>query len=136
LDGWSHQIVEVAEGFVGASPAQAGNLLRQLHGALVQAPADVSQAMGEPCRQTLIDALIDAEAFVELAYLIAGRTGMLVSRFPDGSAQATVVSPTLFGEMDHENASVPLAIGGALVAGLVSWSRDHRAQPHQRSALN
>jgi hypothetical protein len=135
LDGWSTQIVEVAEGYVGARAADGAALLRQLHAALRDAPEHVTRAIGQPCRQSVVESLIDAEALVELAYLIAGRTGLLVSRFPDGSAQATVVAPELFGESDHENASVPLAIGGALIAGLVSWSAAARQQS-KRTALN
>lgn len=136
MDDWAYRVVEIAEGFASANAGDATRLLRLLHGALRSSPPAVVEALGKPCESGEVENLIIAGSLIELAYLLVGRAGLLVSRFPAGEAQATVVAPALFQEQDHRNLSVPLAIGGALVAGLVAWSAASRTQGDAREAFN
>jgi hypothetical protein len=126
VDGWNYQIVEIAEAFAHAQPGEDGACLLALHGALDIAPRAVAAVLGPMCEPVRAQNLADAYHH-ELAFTLVERVGMMLSRGPGGQAQATVVAPGLFGETTSAAASVPLAIGGALVAGLLQWAAASRA---------
>ena len=136
LDGWEYEIVAAAEGFVDAGPGDCADALRALHATVCTAPGAVTAVLGRPCDRETADNWIRQDALHELAFDLAGRAGMIVSRTPAGDASATLFASGLFEEVTCTSESVPLAVGAALAAGLVSWSSVVREAPQASRATH
>ena len=136
LDGWEYEIVAAAEGFVDAGPGDGAGALRALYETVSSAPGAVTAVLGRPCDRETADNWIRNDALHELAFALAGRAGLIVSRTPTGDASATLVASGLFEEVTWTSASVPLAVGAALATGLVSWSSEVREVPQASRATH
>ena len=80
-----------------------------------------------------MDRMISAKCLHDAAFALAGRAGILVSKSPAGSVHATMIADGLFGETNYQATSVPLAIGGALSAGLAEWASAWRVPSVSRA---
>jgi hypothetical protein len=119
---WESNMADLAHRFAGARIHDSRGLLGELHGALCDAPRQVTATLGEPCDAAAFGTMLGQSRLENLAFELAGSAGLMLSRSPAGHAEATLVADGLFAEATCAAASVPLAIGGALSGGLAEWA--------------
>lgn len=126
---WGGTIAHLAEHFEHADPNDEARLIGLLYEAMREAPPKVAEILGPVCDRATAARLLDHVAPRELAFQLAGRAGMMVSRTPNGQVYATLNAHGLFPECSAEGPSEAIALGRALSRALTNWAipRNERA---------